>query len=315
MFMYLLLFPLLVFSSFCEAKERPSSRPYLSGDTFRAIADHVFDDWTDNLDPNNPNHPPCVDATANLNPNAVKAGDIIFTRLVNFEHFVKNIAPKIKVPYIVVSHNQVHDYSSPGKYKDFLDSENLIAWFGQNCDLPYEHPKFIPIPIGLSNRHWEHSRQHADWLAQFKKMPAKERTTLLYVNVNETTNPKVRTPVLNYFRTLSFCSIIPSWKPYPQFLEDLARSKFVLSPHGNGLDCHRTWEALYMGCIPLVKTSTLDRLYKDLPVLIVERWEDVTPEFLNQQYEKFKQGSYNYEKLFFDYWEHLIREYQKPHRI
>ena len=310
-FLLLMMLPLV-----CNAAEnnRLTSRPYIAGDSFRTIADHIFDDWTVNLDPTNPNYPPCVDATADLNPEAIKSGDIIFTRLVNFEHFVKNIAPRIKVKYIVVSHNQVHDHSSPGKYKDFLESENLIAWFGQNCDLPYEHPKFVPIPIGLSNKHWDHSREHSTWLARFKTASPVDRTTLLYVNVNVTTNPRVRVPVVDYFKTLSFCTVIPSWKPYPQFLKDLAQSKFVLSPHGNGLDCHRTWEALYMGCIPVVKTSTLDPVYKDLPVLIVEKWEDITREFLEEQYKRLKQGTYCYEKLYFDYWETLIREYQKPYK-
>ena len=44
--------------------------------------------------------------------------------------------------------------------------------------------------------------------------------------------------------------------------------KFILSPPGAGFDCHRTWEALYLGAIPIVKTSSLDPLYKDLPVVI-----------------------------------------------
>ena len=35
---------------------------------------------------------------------------------------------------------------------------------------------------------------------------------------------------------------------------------FIVSPHRNGLDCHRTWEALVLGCIPIVKTSPIDDL-------------------------------------------------------
>jgi hypothetical protein len=30
---------------------------------------------------------------------------------------------------------------------------------------------------------------------------------------------------------------------------------FVASPYGGGPDCHRTWEALILGCIPIVKSS------------------------------------------------------------
>ena len=52
---------------------------------------------------------------------------------------------------------------------------------------------------------------------------------------------------------------------------------FVISPHGNGLDCYRTWEALKFGCIPIVKKSSLSisGLYDNLPVLIVKNWEDI----------------------------------------
>ena len=39
---------------------------------------------------------------------------------------------------------------------------------------------------------------------------------------------------------------------------------FVISPHGGGYDCHRTWEALVLGCIPIVKTSKIDILYDDV---------------------------------------------------
>jgi hypothetical protein len=55
---------------------------------------------------------------------------------------------------------------------------------------------------------------------------------------------------------------------------------FVISPHGNGLDCHRTWEALILNSAPIVKTSPLDRLYTALgmPVVIVNDWSEVTCE-------------------------------------
>ena len=44
---------------------------------------------------------------------------------------------------------------------------------------------------------------------------------------------------------------------------------------GNGLDCHRTWELLYLGCIVITRTSPLDPLFEGLPVVIVRDWEEV----------------------------------------
>jgi hypothetical protein len=41
-------------------------------------------------------------------------------------------------------------------------------------------------------------------------------------------------------------------KPFASYLDDMARCRWVLSPPGNGVDCHRTWEALYLGVTPIV---------------------------------------------------------------
>jgi hypothetical protein len=53
---------------------------------------------------------------------------------------------------------------------------------------------------------------------------------------------------------------------------------FGISPNGNGLDCHRTWEMLYFGMIPIVKQSSLtDSLLASsiLPVIVIQDWEEV----------------------------------------
>ena len=80
---------------------------------------------------------------------------------------------------------------------------------------------------------------------------------------------------------------------------------FVLSPHGNGLDCHRTWEAIALGCIPVVKTSPLDRLFSGLPVLIVNSWSDLNESLLSETVDRFQDTivpSELPEKLKLDYW-------------
>ena len=93
-------------------------------------------------------------------------------------------------------------------------------------------------------------------------------------------------------------------------MEDLASSKFVISPRGNGLDTHRIWEALYVGSFPVVKTSSLDPLYADLPIVIVQDWTDVTEEFLNQKYLEFTSKTYLYDKLYTDFWFNWINTYK-----
>jgi hypothetical protein len=72
---------------------------------------------------------------------------------------------------------------------------------------------------------------------------------------------------------------------------------FVVSPHGNGMDCHRTWEALLLGCIVIVRKSEIDTLYDELPVLIVDEWTDITSDLLQDTIEEYKKRKYKYDKL------------------
>lgn len=101
---------------------------------------------------------------------------------------------------------------------------------------------------------------------------------------------------------------------YRRYMDDLHRSKFVFSPTGKGLDCYRTWEALLMGAIPIVKSCSIDAVYEDLPVLIVQDWHDITPEFLEEQYRIISARTYNRKKLFIDYWWNKIVAVQKAAR-
>ena len=58
------------------------------------------------------------------------------------------------------------------------------------------------------------------------------------------------------------------------------QSQFVLSPLGAGFDCHRTWEALLLGCIPIVKAAKINDLFEGLPVITVHDWNEINPNFL-----------------------------------
>ena len=60
-----------------------------------------------------------------------------------------------------------------------------------------------------------------------------------------------------------------------RFWSRLVRVAFALAPPGYGLDTHRIWEILHMKTVPIVLTSTLDCLYSQFPVIIVNDWKEV----------------------------------------
>ncbi len=82
----------------------------------------------------------------------------------------------------------------------------------------------------------------------------------------------------------------------------LRKHRFMVSPAGDGLDTHATWEALLAGCIPVVPRSPSDPLFEDLPVWLVDSWEEVTDEAVLRVEEEFKGKEYNWEKLFASGW-------------
>jgi hypothetical protein len=89
-----------------------------------------------------------------------------------------------------------------------------------------------------------------------------------------------------------------SWKKYRE-------SKFVLSPPGNGYDCHRHFEAIILGAIPIfIRTPfMISTVYVGFPYIELNSIQELTPELLNSyDYKKF-----NREMLETKYWRDKIR--------
>jgi hypothetical protein len=269
----------LFFSSCVLLAQGPSSESYVSGDTIVCYCDHIFG--------------------KNFNPEIVKKGDIVYvcSEPQILYNFFTNFHPCIHERYILVTHNS--DENITQKYLQYIEDPKIFVWFAQNVG--YIHPKLKPLPIGLENEHWGRNYKTIINELVAQGINKEEKEYLLFLNFNINTNPAERLPAYNYFSKQTFCYCPPT-QSVPDYLRDICHSKFVVSPHGNGLDCHRTWEALYMGIFPVVKTSTLDALYTRLPVIIVDDWCDVTQEFLEKRYREMIAQTYKWEKLYIYYW-------------
>lgn len=292
-FLVSILSNIYLFSDQVDSNLRIDSNPYISGDDFRHLGNFVFDE------------------TTSFDPNLVKKGDIVFVRtepkIENLKDYFTLMHPNIKEPYILITHNG--DDDSPGQFKSYLDDEKILIWFGQNGNI-VDHPKFIHIPIGFQNRHYQN--KYVEIINELNQLGVnKQKSYLLSLNFDIGSNNVVRKPVYELFKDKSYCYVRSTKKSNYEYLMDVAKSKFIISPHGNGLDCHRTWEALCLGSYPIVKTSSIDILYKDLPVLIVSDWLQVTEEFLEEKYKEMQKREYKTEKLYFKYWSDLILNYQK----
>ena len=77
------------------------------------------------------------------------------------------------------------------------------------------------------------------------------------------------------------------------YLMDVAQYKFAYSPEGNGIDCHRTYELILLGVIPILEESTINGIFlpPNLPqgaVVIVKDWKDVTLELLLDHWKYYQ---------------------------
>ncbi len=284
-YVLLLLLPLVAFAVLQPAG-RPSKTPFVSGDAFRAYSDHCYDEVDRSLD-----------------PKAVQKGDTVFVKPDFFEDFFKEVHPQIEHPYILITHNS--DYAVPGLFAAMLDDPKIIAWFGQNYD-GTPHPKMHPIPIGIANFCWPHG--NADVLLEIRSK-AFAKAHLAHMNIQIKTYPQERLGVHTQFSRETFCYRTGN-KPFRLFLSDIASSRFEISPRGNGLDTHRLWESLYLGTIPIVKSSTLDSLYEGLPVLIIDDWKQVNRQFLTDKQEEFSHRQFSLEKTSMGHWIRLIDSYK-----
>jgi len=219
---------------------------------------------------------------------------------------------------VFITHNS--DYHI-NEQRYLIRPKSIRKWFALNKD--YEDDNIIPIPIGIESMYFRvnptshmgkyssrgngvDSLEKGIYLDKLSKQKIKHEK-LAYLNINPNTYRSERQHVLNLFsddpKITSRSNL--SWQEYYQ---DIASHKFVISPRGNGVDCHRTWEALYLRTIPIVRNSIHMREFKDLPILFIDKWDDLRYINLRDKYEEMMSNQYNLGKMKISYWENRIKE-------
>jgi len=135
-------------------------------------------------------------------------------------------------------------------------------------------------------------------------LEVKEKTELLLVAFNENTDSKRRRGKLSrkqFVKTLESHNFQNKELSPEIYFKEIGRYKFVASPEGNGLDCHRHYEALLAGSIPIIERNlSIEEKYKNLPILWTTNYSEITTKYLNNIYEKFLDKEYDFSALYFD---------------
>lgn len=313
--------------------DRRTSFPFISGDGFRAFCDHICEDF------NRCRMTP--EAVKDGEAVFVKTDFVDFfaqsvTDRINASYYLithngdlsapdgQSDAPRIGMPRYIASDKFLSEYHK----KKLISHHGQNLWWTNTTLAPkpiYSHC----LPIGFENRQWNIGKNVHIYTEALKKfvidrepLEASKRPLLLVAFYPKSRVPD-RAKVLNILG--AYTKRPPGVLPWFNFtdlghwewLEGITMHKFVLAPFGHGLDTHRISEILLMGGIPVMRRSTISSCYDDsdntmhgktrgsLPVVIVDKWEDVTKERLEAEWErisKFPNTHWDWSRLFIYHW-------------
>lgn len=223
----------------------------------------------------------------------IKNSTIFFTKIDWIDYFIHDIMPLIENPFILVTHN---GDNMSGEHNIILNNNLLIKWYGENMNV--FTIKTEGLPIGLENKMW--NRTDFEIIDRFK---TSYKSKLLYLNFNLNTNPD-RINTMNKLLSINFKK--NDNKNWNEYMKELAEYKFAISPQGNGVDCHRTWECLYLGVIPIITKSRCMSFFEELPILFVDNYDCINEEYLLEEYKNFQNKTFNLEKLDINYWKNKL---------
>lgn len=198
---------------------------------------------------------------------------LIYANTHEYPLALNRIAQHANTKFVLVTHN------SDDSIECTDIPTNLIKWYGTNVN--YTHEKISPIPIGLENEHWHPNKRSIINNGIYNKQ---ERKNKIFAQFNPHTFPLER---------YSICQDIYMQKihadmykcingiAFESYVNNLCTYKYCLCPRGNGIDTHRMWEALYLGCIPIVKKHITHLFSEDLPILLIDDWCQLTSDFIN----------------------------------
>ena len=272
----------------------------------------------------------------------LKNNDIVFIQPQYLRDFIVYFLPKIRVKLILLVNTCDHFFpdciNNSQLINKLLSSDKIIHIFAQNSTLS-SHPKVTQIPIGVDFHTLAYgkkafgeeqsscSEQEETILACQKIGLNKDRLMAASgdFHFNDTMNAhnrmdkffgENRTDIYNQLKDNDHVIFFKKKMPRTELWLSKIKYHFSVCPPGNGLDTHRVWEDLILGIIPIVKTSPLDTLYEQFPIVILKDWAEITEENLIKWYKENK-GEFESplfkRKITQEYWLELMDQKRRNH--
>jgi len=228
--------------------------------------------------------------------NNLKNNDKLFLNYSYVEKYIREIIKIFKNNNVKLVFFILVEPNAPNWFIELLLPYTIEMFIQNNI---YNHPNVHVMPIGLRDPEEVHKNHkgfsHKYIIEEKSKHQSKEYLCYLTFSYNHYERNRCETILGNKDFVVNLnnkqfekqpsihCGKVPVWINY----EYTHKSYFVLSPRGYGEDCHRFFESIYLDSIPIVKrTNTVfDKLYYVFPCLVVDDWNEVTKDFLEENKE------------------------------
>jgi|UniRef100_A0A6C0CX56 GR25 family glycosyltransferase involved in LPS biosynthesis len=231
-------------------------------------------------------------------------------------------------PFTILSHSNL-DYCMPyftypnvntsmrNKIDELFKKPELKAWYTKNPAIIHDKLKILPLgPKWNWSSRELFGEDREKIMIYYNQLDAEKnfhlfKQNLIYTNFSlHTTDSPFFSPHIQIRNNLhsQIKDRFPMEKntDFYTYMDSLKNSKFCFSPPGKGIDTHRAYEALLMGCVPIMVSTPIDKVFEDLPVIIEDDWSKIDESYLEQKYKELKERKYNFNKLYLDYWENLF---------
>lgn len=175
-----------------------------------------------------------------------------------------------------------------------------------NCsEFSHQNDEWVSFPIGMGYTFINYQRN-------LEKVQMGNHETLVFCAINPDTDKRRRPNSINrssIVHNLSKNGIHNLYIDSNSYFEALPNYKFVISPEGNGIDCHRHYEALMAGCIPIIEDNELIKeKYKGCPILYTKDYSEITRDYLEEKYNEMIYKEYDFSCLLLSLYEEETRK-------
>jgi hypothetical protein len=230
---------------------------------------------------------------------------------------------------------------------NLLNNSNLIKWYSINATIdhpklikiPIGLPRNLPFPTSFVDTDtggdivtymgWNQEVKNASYVINrqvdilrgdnhiFDIMKSKaDSKKLIYINHSTCNSSKGGSVEANVGFRNRLDDYIKEYTPFEKHglmnwtdnLKIVQKHKYVLESFGRCYDGYRPWESILVGTIPIVFSSPINEIYNDLPILIIDSFDKLNEEYLEEQYKiLINRDDYNFDKLYMKYWINLIK--------